>query len=223
MILTCPACSTRYAADPTALGAGGRMVRCAKCGHSWLQMPPADMPRQIDVKAPAPPTRRRPGLMAHRHPAAGGAGRAGGLVLAGLALGLALAIAYVGRERVVAAWPEAKQLYDMVGIRATAIGAGLDLGNVTFVLRQAEGDTVMTIDGRIANRTALALPLPMLRATLRNDRNQWLAEWNFKLEQATIAAGETLAFRTATKNPPKDAKRLSITFVEGDQSKIVSD
>lgn len=40
MILTCPACETRYAVDDTALG-GGRAVRCAKCGMVWHYRPEA--------------------------------------------------------------------------------------------------------------------------------------------------------------------------------------
>ena len=54
MIISCQACSTRYLIEPAALGPRGRLVRCAKCGHSWQQKPPADMPHQIDADAPPP-------------------------------------------------------------------------------------------------------------------------------------------------------------------------
>lgn len=37
MIIACPACSTRYVAPDSAIGVDGRMVRCAKCRHSWHQ------------------------------------------------------------------------------------------------------------------------------------------------------------------------------------------
>ena len=45
-------CATRYLIDPAALGDVGRLVRCARCSHSWLERPPEDMPKQVDVLPP---------------------------------------------------------------------------------------------------------------------------------------------------------------------------
>ena len=41
MIVSCPACATRFSLDATLLGPNGRNVRCAKCGHRWRQQAPA--------------------------------------------------------------------------------------------------------------------------------------------------------------------------------------
>ncbi|MES2903829.1 MAG: zinc-ribbon domain-containing protein [Pseudomonadota bacterium] len=39
MILTCPACQTKYVVKDGAIPVGGRQVRCASCKHSWHQDP----------------------------------------------------------------------------------------------------------------------------------------------------------------------------------------
>jgi len=62
MIIACPACKTRYAVPDSAIGEEGRVVRCAKCRHSWFQdgpeaaapaAPPAPPPASAPASDPA--------------------------------------------------------------------------------------------------------------------------------------------------------------------------
>ena len=36
MLIVCPNCATSYMVDPTSVGDGGRMVRCARCKTTWF-------------------------------------------------------------------------------------------------------------------------------------------------------------------------------------------
>ena len=47
MIISCPACTTRYVVPDSAIGVEGRTVRCAKCHHSWFQDGP-----ELELTAP---------------------------------------------------------------------------------------------------------------------------------------------------------------------------
>ena len=46
MSLLCPACQASYNIDAALLGPNGRKVRCAKCGNTWLALPPLPLPQE---------------------------------------------------------------------------------------------------------------------------------------------------------------------------------
>ncbi|MDP9423072.1 MAG: zinc-ribbon domain-containing protein [Pseudomonadota bacterium] len=60
MILTCPACDTKYVVKDDAIPPQGRQVRCASCKHSWHQDPELILAEPagdaiIDFGGPPPP------------------------------------------------------------------------------------------------------------------------------------------------------------------------
>lgn len=209
MILSCPACSTRYLLEPAALGPSGRQVRCAKCGHSWRQAPPADMPREIDVSLPPP------GTLALPESAGAGAGSRRGLglpLLILVLLALGLSGGYFFRARIVAEWPATAAIYELIGIPVRTMGAGLELANVAFTWRQANGVTVIDVRGEVSNRTDRDIALPPLSVALSDDQDKQLFDWTFALDRPSIAPGETIVFKTEGKNPPPAATKLHVTF-----------
>lgn len=60
MILTCPACDTKYVVKDGAIPPQGRQVRCASCKHSWHQEPELTLAEpatvaEVDRGGPSPP------------------------------------------------------------------------------------------------------------------------------------------------------------------------
>ena len=55
MILACPNCPARFLVPDDAVGAGGRAVRCGRCGHVWYAPPaPGAAPPAVQPEAPEP-------------------------------------------------------------------------------------------------------------------------------------------------------------------------
>ena len=80
MILTCPACDTKYVVKDDAIPPGGRQVRCASCKHSWHQDPEGVVVEAesvaVDFGGPPEAVAEACRASAGRGAAAGGRGRA---------------------------------------------------------------------------------------------------------------------------------------------------
>jgi hypothetical protein len=186
-------------------------VRCAQCGHSWQQNPPADMPRQVELTAPTP---LELGLPQRRRAAAGGLGLGLPLFLL-LLLVLGAGAGYFFRDQVILRWPQSAQLYELLGLPSEAAGAGLEIGNVNLLRHEVGGHLVIGVQGDISNMTTEDVVLPKLVATLRDDNDQPLFNWTFDIHRKSIRAGQTISFKTETRNPPPEASRITVDFVGG--------
>ncbi len=225
MILTCSSCSKRYLVDPRALGAVGRNVRCAHCGHTWFQAPPPDGPQSFDAAlaaVPEPeidePARRRERRV--QLPAVSRQ-RSRGPVLAWLAVLVAVvAVAWgliAARASVVGLWPPAARLYALIGYDATVPGTGLSVLKVTSSRVMENGVPALAIDGEVVNVSSVVRRVPKLRVTLRDRDAKELKAWDVTVAQTTLLPGASVAFHITIAQPAEAATSALVGFAGAGQ------
>ncbi len=211
MIVTCPSCTTRYLVDPAALGETGRMVRCARCAHTWMETPPEDMPKTIDLATPPemptpiPPGSNLPALP--REPRAHG--WIGWAALA-VVLVAVLAGGVLARDRVVEVWPSATRLYALVGLVEDEPAAIFELRDVSQSTFVEDERTVVVINGKIVNISTRSHPVPKVFAQMLDTRQRVLDEWFIDTARLELGPGEITEFSDRIVDPPKSAANLMV-------------
>jgi predicted Zn finger-like uncharacterized protein len=307
MIISCPECTSRFNVADSALGTAGRVVRCAKCGHKWHQMPDgvttapasaAPAPRP----APQPAAAARPAVAAKRTmtlppvgdlplemPPSGGGGAAaqsmpsapepegdmaqnfdmpdsgnsftstasemegipqpqdddgpspfaerdqdpipevfsgsrggqekkrgnGLLIFLLVILTLLVSIPaglYFLRAKVVEAYPPATEYYEMLGIDAQGLGAGLKFRNVTSERVVENNVEILVVRGSIANVTEKAQNIPLLKLMLFDAGNAVVQEKTTQPPEKTLPPNESLGFKVQIESPTAAARRFEVTF-----------
>ncbi len=229
MILTCPACSTRYQADEAKFPPQGRQVRCAKCGHVWHQPGPAPAP-ESEAETPAdPPHAPEPFLSRtrafapsvtvpeERAPLARGAMLA---VVAGW-IGLIALIAAIGysamryRQEISVIWPQSAGVYSALGVKLNA--QGIDFAKVDYKRENEDGQIVLAVTGNIVNGSSRELSVPQnIRVTLSDADNHEIYHWNFTPNVQSLKPGQSSPFLTRLATPPAAARHLEVRFAPHD-------
>lgn len=210
MILTCPACRTRYLVDEQAVNRpSGRTVRCASCGHTWHyppipepihREPPARIEPALEVPPrPAPVPAPTPARTARRRLSLGW------FVLGVMIIVLALVVlvAIVARSEVAATWPAAARLYTWAGLAPR-----LELGKVV-PMRTANR---LVIEGEVTNAGNMPSEVPPLRVALRDAAEK---DVQFKVidpPKARLGPGDTARFKTTFDHPDDAATGVVVTF-----------
>ncbi len=233
MILTCTSCSTRYYADDASIGAAGRTVRCAACGHSWFAEP------QLELHEAAEHTRDRPEPLTRERverlrrvadqpgPAPSAAAKfrqqqadrmrreqTRAAIAAWTGTGAALAASVAGmvtfRQDVAELWPRSASAFAAIGLDVNVYG--LEFYDIA-VERAFDGPTpILLVSGEVRNIGRDEKTAPPIRVSLRDSHSNEVFEIVQALDGQTIAPGGATPFQIRLENPPVDAVDLEATF-----------
>jgi predicted Zn finger-like uncharacterized protein len=220
MILTCPACSTRFSVDPTLLGSNGRKVRCSNCGHSWFQLatisdpkpppkpalPSTSAPRPEptpSIDAPAPPDPNEASPISDEAPARRRGGGLGWLLLI-LVIAGAAGGGFLFRNEIVRLWPPAAKLFELARAPLDNPFLGFELTGTTLT-RDGGG---VVLEGFIVNKASERRAVPPLVGRLVDPSGATIREVRFSLRETHLDAGVGASYRHDIPNVP--GEQLSI-------------
>jgi len=233
MILTCPECATRYFVDDAKLGAEGRTVRCAGCGHRWRAQAEPDLElisnphegaiaaKPAAAPAPVPPTDVA-GLRAEVLPKVFRAKAVEkkfmrqavvhGVIWAGMA---ALLIALLGaaalfRVDIVRLIPRAAGAYATVGL--TVNPTGLVFEGVAAHPALQDGHSALVVSGAIRNVEDRVITSPALRIQVLDQAGKPVAVKLAATENPHLKPGEARHFVVAVLDPPATAHNVEVAF-----------
>ncbi|MGE4165159.1 MAG: DUF3426 domain-containing protein [Xanthobacteraceae bacterium] len=120
-------------------------------------------------------------------------------------------IALIGaRNEVVRYLPQTASLFSMIGLPVNL--RNLSFENVKVVKEEADGTSVLLIEGEIVNTAGSPVEVPRLRFAVRNVQGQEIYAWTALATRSAIAPGERLPFRSRLASPPADASDVMVRF-----------
>ncbi len=114
------------------------------------------------------------------------------------------------RADVVRAVPQTASLFAAVGLPVNL--RGLDFFDLKTIREVHDGVSVLAVEGAIINSAKKTADIPRLRFSVRNEAGQEIYSWTALPTKTSLAAGETLPFRSRLASPPPEGREVVVRF-----------
>jgi len=245
MIITCPACATRYNVPDNTVAGRARKVRCAKCSHEWLIEPPvaeaASETEAAEATAPveteqseapqaaaaqpeaaeeAEPAKRPIRLRTDRRRPARDlrARRSAADAVSALVFALLLlgALAFALIQWRVEIVRAVPMMASVYGAAHIPVNAvGIEIRQKGWQIAQQNGLAVLTVNGTITNISGRGVAVPPIELILRDEKKGALYHWQVQLSTKHLSPGESQPFQVVKESPPLEAHDVEIRFAPG--------
>lgn len=210
--------------------ADGSLLRCASCGHSWIEgraievatpvpgrqlapvidhgpEPDAEIRRLVEARREAQETFAAQKTARRRRMLTWGS-------FAAAAVAPLLAVVLLP-DAVVRLLPGAAPAYAAAGQEVNIYG--LELRRIEMQHLNDNGAIVIAIKGEIANISSSDRKIPWLRFALRDAVAREVYSWTLDSGARPLRAGEITNFVTRVATPPAAAERVEIRFAHADE------
>lgn len=225
MIISCPACSSRYDVPAERLAPQGREVRCAKCGHNWFQspygpdelgghrppLPPENLATKESVEVGLRKTQQRSRSVVWL--------LAPALILFCIGIFIALPSTLSG------VLPFLAPVYAQLGLTSevattdqqptdpTRTGTFV-LGDIERKVVEMPNMTILVFTGQVSNEGSVEADVPEIRVSLLDEKGVSLDFWPAQIAKPKLGAGESTTWTCRFFNPPMDrVSEHKVSFV----------
>jgi predicted Zn finger-like uncharacterized protein len=230
MIVVCPTCATHHDVPQSHLGVDGAMIRCAVCGHSWIEsraVSVVDVPVLHEVVPLLPKREAGRDVLTDREvyrlASAAKAAEAkfaaerhrrrkelrGWFLLLG-AIAIPALVGLIMPNEIARAVPPARMIYSIAGLDVNVLG--LEFRNVGQQRSVINGVQVLAVQGEIVNTARGERTIPRLAFYLKDREQRAVYDWRLDSAARPIRPGETSTFLTRVASPPEVAKYIEIRF-----------